>query len=121
MKKTSSQMTKHWSTVNHGWTRCAAAACSSHTARETRHVHRTALQAIKHWKAQLYERGKARFLPTSPSQLGSMGVGVGLYFRLMVRAPGVARFPHPGTHTPPFLSATLRACSASWPSYPSLP
>jgi len=37
-----------------------------------------------HHQHSLYNMGRSRFLPTGPSQLASMGVGVGLYFRLTV-------------------------------------
>ena len=43
-------------------------------------------QAQSHQKHSLYNMGRSRFLPTSPADLASMGVGIGLYFRLIVSA-----------------------------------
>ncbi len=46
-------------------------------------------QAEQHYQHSLYNMGRSRFLPTGPSQLASMGVGIGLYFRMTVCCCGV--------------------------------
>ena len=54
-------------------------------------------------RKSMFNKGRSRFLPTGPRQFGKMGVGVGLYFRLLVRCwqqvwPGFAFHPRTTLH-----------------------